>query len=214
MTERINAFLRSEAALLKTCKRCGETKSVDEFHKAGMQNGKQMYKSICAKCKTSSKHDERMELLADGKKRCRVCNEVLPLDSFYDGGTTRDGKRSECKPCFNRDIMERRKTTHGHAVFIRAKRKYNARPESRQKHTEYMRNVRATGRWYQQENARKRLWDAVRRNGFPRPTEHKCADCGQPAQEYHHESYEREHWLDVVPLCRECHRSRHSAERN
>lgn len=214
MTERINAFLRSEAALLKTCKKCGETKPVAEFHKAGMQNGKQMYKSICAKCKTSSRHNERMELLASGKKRCSMCREVLPLDSFYDGKDTRDGKRSECKSCFNRDIMERRKTPQGHAVFIRAKRKYNAQPESRQKHTEYMRNVRTTGRWYKQENARKRLWDAVLRNGFPRPTEHKCANCGAQAQEYHHESYEREHWLDVVPLCRKCHRSRHSEDRN
>ncbi len=36
-----------------------------------------------------------------------------------------------------------------------------------------------------------------------------CADCGKQAQNYHHESYAPEHQLDVVPLCRSCHKQRH-----
>ena len=41
-----------------------------------------------------------------------------------------------------------------------------------------------------------------------------CADngplCTGQATEYHHESYLPEHWLDVVPLCKFCHKARHS----
>lgn len=41
-----------------------------------------------------------------------------------------------------------------------------------------------------------------------------CADCGAPACDYHHyNGYEPEHLLDVVPLCRKCHRNRHRGPR-
>ena len=34
-----------------------------------------------------------------------------------------------------------------------------------------------------------------------------CLYCQQPAHEYHHYlGYDQEHWLDVVPTCRSCHR--------
>jgi len=32
-------------------------------------------------------------------KRCRVCNELKPLNDFYRARTMRDGYRSECKKC-------------------------------------------------------------------------------------------------------------------
>jgi hypothetical protein len=40
-----------------------------------------------------------------------------------------------------------------------------------------------------------------------------CVDCGAQAQEYHHHNgYEPEHLLDVIPVCRACHGKRHTAE--
>lgn len=34
-----------------------------------------------------------------------------------------------------------------------------------------------------------------------------CDECGAPAEDYHHYlGYDSEHWLDVKPLCRKCHR--------
>lgn len=47
-------------------------------------------------------------------------------------------------------------------------------------------------------------------NGLLSPmTERTCEDCGESANGYHHESYEPEDWLDVVPLCDRCHGMRH-----
>lgn len=38
----------------------------------------------------------------------------------------------------------------------------------------------------------------------------ECHDCGRPAAIHHHYlGYDPTHWLDVVPLCRRCHRFRH-----
>jgi len=39
-----------------------------------------------------------------------------------------------------------------------------------------------------------------------------CVVCGGEASEYHHESYEPERWLDVVPVCVPCHRAIHSGK--
>lgn len=34
----------------------------------------------------------------------------------------------------------------------------------------------------------------------------KCDYCGDQAEHYHHyNGYEKEHWFDVIPLCRPCH---------
>ncbi len=32
------------------------------------------------------------------------------------------------------------------------------------------------------------------------------------AQNYHHHSYKKEHWLDVIPLCEICHKGLHPNE--
>lgn len=42
---------------------------------------------------------------------------------------------------------------------------------------------------------------------LPKASACQCAICGQAAHHYHHYlGYEPEHWLDVIPLCRPCHR--------
>lgn len=39
---------------------------------------------------------------------------------------------------------------------------------------------------------------------------HLCLDCEDTAYDWHHwKSYNKEDWLEVVPLCRSCHRSLH-----
>jgi hypothetical protein len=54
--------------------------------------------------------------------------------------------------------------------------------------------------------ATKQAW---RTNKIPHPKTLLCSDCGGPAVEYdHYLGYEREHWLDVQPVCRRCHHQR------
>lgn len=43
---------------------------------------------------------------------------------------------------------------------------------------------------------------AIRQGKLPHPTTLKCADCGAIATSYdHHLGYDRDHWLDVEPVC-------------
>lgn len=57
------------------------------------------------------------------------------------------------------------------------------------------------------------LRKAVRR-GIVKPAHQQdCILCGRRAQDlHHHNGYDREHWLDVVPLCKACHRKQHKVE--
>lgn len=57
--------------------------------------------------------------------------------------------------------------------------------------------------------ANKMLNNAVRNGKILPISTQRCADCGKPAKHYHHESYAKEHWYDVIPLCITCHRARH-----
>lgn len=50
---------------------------------------------------------------------------------------------------------------------------------------------------------------AVRGGDLPKVTSLFCK-CGEPAKHYHHsKGYETEHWLEVEPLCRSCHKLEH-----
>ncbi len=52
---------------------------------------------------------------------------------------------------------------------------------------------------------------AVRKGKLPRASTKTCArvGCGKQAEHYHHPSYEKQHRLDVLPMCRACHRETH-----
>jgi hypothetical protein len=51
---------------------------------------------------------------------------------------------------------------------------------------------------------------AIRAGELAHVSESTCCDCGITAEVYHHWSYKRIHWLDVIPLCRKCHAARHA----
>ena len=61
--------------------------------------------------------------------------------------------------------------------------------------------------------AHKAVTNAVLAGRMEPASAHPCADCQGFAHEYHHESYEQAHWLDVIPLCRKCHSRRHPSKR-
>ena len=52
---------------------------------------------------------------------------------------------------------------------------------------------------------------AKARGDVGEPTTMRCViGCGAMATGFHHHSYEREHWLDVVAVCDSCHQNIHA----
>lgn len=62
-------------------------------------------------------------------------------------------------------------------------------------------------------NAKRSVAYAVKTGRLPRAYNLPCFDCIGDAAHFHHFSYARSDRLKVVPLCRKCHRLRHSPER-
>lgn len=50
---------------------------------------------------------------------------------------------------------------------------------------------------------------AVDEGDLPSISTRVCEHCGEQAHHYHHHSYKAVDWLDVVPLCADCHSSIH-----
>lgn len=57
--------------------------------------------AVVTRSLTGKQREEQDALFAAGKKRCRKCNEPLPLDSFRDHPRGLYGKNSFCEGCLN-----------------------------------------------------------------------------------------------------------------
>lgn len=119
-------------------------------------------------------------------KTCSKCKKSKPRSEFYKSKDRKDGLSYYCKSC---DYARRKKynqSDKGKAAKAREDRRYYLANRDRVK-------------------ARGFVSMAVYRGTIPPATELDCECCAAPAQEYHHASYLKEHWLTVIPLCKPCH---------
>jgi len=140
-------------------------------------------------------------------KRCTRCKQIKPLSEFYKDKSYKDGCQASCKTC--RKIQGRKqgqtpkrkaylkayqgkwgKTEQGKMSILNAVKRYQIRHPARHK-------------------ARQTVRQAVKEGRLPRLSSLQCSHCDKPAQDYHHPSYLPEHWLDVVPVCFDCHKTIH-----
>jgi len=91
----------------RTCKKCRETKPLNEFAKSNECNGG--YRYTCKVCLNKSrlrpisqKLIDRIDLFRRGLKICCVCKEIKPLYDFYPRSKTADGLETNCKSCSNK----------------------------------------------------------------------------------------------------------------
>lgn len=164
-------------------------------------------------------------------KICNTCKESKVVEAFIKG-------HARCRDCYNiarrGDYLERaieirarkRKWGKEHPDYVKAawKRWYEANKEynterwkewaSKPENKEKI-NVRDRERYAKDRkvSARRLIQAMVHRGAMPSATSKCCVDCGNQAQEYdHYMGYEREARYMVEPVCRECHRKRHSVE--
>lgn len=163
-------------------------------------------------------------LLLAGKKKCPKCGITKSIDDFPKNKTRKDGLASRCKECdknIQRDyqnknkkiILEKKKIWY-YENIIEARNR-NKKPERK----EYIK------KWYKKNSdkvvsnnkklrkmypdkfkARDFVNNCVKLGKIPSPKNLKCIRCGNQAKEYHHHNgYTKEHYLDVVPVCSQCH---------
>jgi len=141
-------------------------------------------------------------------KRCYKCKQVKPTSEFSKESSRKDGSQTACKRCKSMYHKEYRVTDKG-----------------KQKHREGSKKYQKTKKGKQTCNKAMKKWDdlnpskvkaknavnyAVQIGKIPHISTQICK-CGNQANHWHHhKSYEPECRLDVVPVCRVCHRKIHS----
>jgi hypothetical protein len=140
-------------------------------------------------------------------KRCSKCKQIKFFSDFSEDRRKRDGLQSCCKNCHNATQKIYRQTETGSEYYRLYKRTYQQTKNGKDV------NHRADHKYRRQHPEKCKARDAVKYaikcGRLAPPTNLKCQHCGVQAQQYHHPSYKKEHWLDVIPLCKPCHRKTH-----
>ncbi len=137
-------------------------------------------------------------------KTCTRCGETKPLSEYltYHGKT-----EAACKTC---KYAYAKQWRDSHREYRNAEsREYYAKNRVAIKKKQSDKRISNPN-----QTLAKRAVDLAQRKGAPKPNQFLCASCGEIAEEFHHWSYEEQHRLSVVPVCRRCHRSHHFTEPN
>jgi len=140
-------------------------------------------------------------------KVCSTCRQWKPLADFGKHRSLADNLTCQCKSCISIAGHLKRTTPEARKKQAARMRKYRQTPSGNKAYRKAGRKTRK--QHPRRMSAGSAVAHAIVMNRLSRASDCVCADCGKPAEQYHHESYEKEHWLDVVPLCRDCHVLRH-----
>lgn len=167
-------------------------------------------------------------------KKCSKCGVVKLVSEFYKDKRRKDGLYSHCKKCQNAITKAYSSTEKGKAIHKRQYKKWYDEQGGKEWQREYAkssaaRDKRSLTRGTEESKAKRRSYylryklenpgaveanvairTAVRRGDIPPANAHKCAECGEQASDFHHWSYEKDDWLDVVPYCHDCHMQLHA----
>lgn len=87
----------------KSCKQCGVIQPISNYYTS--PDNKDGHINICSGCKSlqnKKRYEQdkiRTELYKDGKKPCKVCEEIKTLDNYWKIADNRDGLDVTCKDC-------------------------------------------------------------------------------------------------------------------
>lgn len=133
-------------------------------------------------------------------KSCSKCKQIKPLSEFGKDRRKKNGLRSRCKSC----QKAYRQTDKGKA----GKKAYQQSERGKAVNRKIIAKRNARNPNY--VKAKNAVMIAIRAGRLPRADCFLCYYCQKPAQQYHHwHGYEPECWLDVIPVCIECHLKEH-----
>jgi hypothetical protein len=177
--------------MMKQCSKCKEWKDESEFYRHKRQKD-----GLTAQCKEccnkaiakyqSTEHGILVRKKAQAKyKKSKKGKKV----------NRRYGQSEKGRQNYRRGSQKYRNSERGnHKV-----KEYKCSDIAKQKNKEYRMNNPM------QTKARAAVSNAVADKKLPHISTRVCEICDKAADQYHHWSYEPEHWLDVIPLCLQCH---------
>lgn len=138
-------------------------------------------------------------------KRCSKCRKVKPLAEFHRDAGRKDGHSKRCKVCMTELSRSYDAKNRGQRKEAAKQYRENNKEEHKKKVHDYRARNKDTVR------AAAKLHLAIADGTMPSASKLNCDICGRQAQDYHHPDYSKP--LDVIPLCRSCHRRLHAASK-
>lgn len=181
-----------------------------------------MNEKVCHKCKVSKPltHFHRNRREPDGHHtRCKECrksdskkhydahkDEICErMRTYYHSGGGKERQQSGSVKAYQKaykhtakykkQAKQYRQTEQGKAVQKRFVQSDKGKACTRRK---YLRNK-------YRYKAYAAIQKAIKEGRLKPVSAHQCVVCRKQAEFYHHHSYEKPFWLDVIPLCRSCH---------
>lgn len=166
-------------------------------------------------------------------KYCPRCKQIKPVSQFHKNKSRHDGYVGYCIFCANQYLRKYMKSEEQKEKrYIRSKKyvntpkgRENKRKSTRKYHKskkgkiavlKYLKSEK--GKIFIKRNhekypirrkARTKIANEIAKGNFPNIKTQICK-CGKQAEHYHHYlGYKPNHWLDVVPLCQDCHFMEH-----
>lgn len=185
----------SERIISKTCRVCKQTKSLTEFYKApGNKDG---YENRCKVCHLKSAKEYSQ---TEKGRAALLKGSILYSKTMKGKATQKRYKQSEKGKIVTRRSTIKYKQTKAGKTKCKQYRQSEKGRISRNKGANKFRITHPT-----QRKAQTAVVNAVFKGVLPKANSLQCA-CGNPAKEYHHhKGYAKEHWLDVIPVCKKCH---------
>ena len=137
-------------------------------------------------------------------KRCFKCKQIKHSMEFYKDRRRKDGLDNHCKICRSEKEKKYLQTEQGQ---ISRKRYDQSKKGNMQRQLDCRKyKIRHPEKMLAKDIVRK----AIRVGNMPHADSLQCSNCIKKAEQYHHYlGYSPKHFLDVIPVCRSCHKKIH-----
>lgn len=184
---------------MKTCSKCKLEQSLDEFYnRKTSKDGKDYW------CKSCHRSYEKSDA---GRERNRRFNQTDKGKAVAYRRNHSDKMKGWQKKYNRSDKGRKKRREYNQLPQTKAsKDRYANSKEGREKKRTYA--IAHKAKFPEKYQAKSAVGTAVANGSLIRPD--KCSLCDNRGVIHgHHESYAREHWLDIVWVCRSCHRNIH-----
>lgn len=175
---------------MKKCQKCKRVKSLEEFHRnSKFADGRAERCKLCRKTDSKNHYQQRGEHI---KARMR---------KYYHNGGKEIAQIRHRRP----EVQDADYALHKTPKYKR-KARANRRKESTKKaQREHYKSMLDKRRF----KAYAAVKAAIKAGKLKDPENCNCSMCSKHAVLYHHHSYDKQYWLDVIPLCERCHHRGH-----
>jgi hypothetical protein len=183
---------------MKTCHRCKENKPESEYQRnPGTKDGLQ---SSCRACVSIM----NKAWVAANKERNAATDKAYRETHRDQRNAKRQEWRAGCR-AEQAEVNNSWREINRESINARRQEIRNADPERTRalRRAEYL-------RFREQRKAHNAVNHAVRDGRLEPVMSFCCVLCGLPAEQYHHHNgYDDDHLLDVIPVCKRCHGRQH-----